>query len=148
MLRANAEVQQAIKVLRIVTEDEKLEHGRSTPLVLDDEGKVIGLVDLIDLLRNVRHLCERPDVPCELDRATRPIKELTKTFGPSVGPDDTILAALDIMMDHGTSLVPVMKDGNLEGLIILSDVFNTVAGLLFDVENPLEREHLVRRFHL
>jgi hypothetical protein len=35
-LRADATVGEAIEMLRIITEDKKLEHGHSTPLVLDD----------------------------------------------------------------------------------------------------------------
>jgi CBS domain-containing protein len=148
ILRGQADVSQAIKILRIVTEDRKLEHGHSTPIVIDDDGKLIGFLRLTDLLRSVRHLCEKTDAPCELDRATTPIRDLAIPFADSVTPEDSILKALDIMMDHGVSLVPVMKDGKLQGIIRLSDIFNTVAALLFDEQNPDERRWLVRRFHL
>jgi predicted transcriptional regulator len=145
VLDGNLQVRVAIKILRILTEEEKLEHGHSTPLVLGDEGKLLGFVHLTDLLRNVRHLCEKTDAPCELDKATTPIKELVTLFAGSVNPDDSILEALDIMMNHGVSLVPVMKDGKVEGIIKLSDIFNAVAALLFDEQNPLERERLLQR---
>jgi len=148
MLRGDADVSQAIKILRIVTEDRKLEHGHSTPIVLDNDGKLTGFLHLTDLLRNIRHLCEKTDAPCELHRATTPIKNLSRPFVESVTPEDSILKALDIMMDHGVSLVPVMKDGKLQGIIQLSDIFNTVAALLFDEQNPEQRRWLVRRFHL
>lgn len=148
ILRGEADVRYAIMVLRIVTEDRKLDHGRSTPLVLDDNGKLLGFVHLTDLLRNVRHLCEKADAPCELDKATTRIKDLTTPFAGSVTAEDSILKALDIMIDNGVSLVPVMKDGRLEGIIKLSDIFDTVAALLFDEQNPDERRRLVGRFHL
>ena len=53
-LRAEATIADAIKALRIVTEDRKLEHGHSTPLVLDDNYDLLGFVDLSDLLKSVR----------------------------------------------------------------------------------------------
>lgn len=148
ILRGETDVRHAIKVLRIVTEDRKLDHGRSTPLVLDDNGNLLGFIHLTDLLRNVRHLCEMPDEPCELDKATTRIKDLVTSFAGSVTSEDSILKALDIMMDKGVSLVPVLKGNKLEGIVKLSDIFDTVAALLFDEQNPEERKRLVSRFHL
>ena len=52
------------------------------------------------------------------------------------------------MMEHGVSLVPVMKDGKLEGIVKLADVFNSVAALLFDEVDPTERHRLLRDYHL
>ncbi|MBM4327123.1 MAG: CBS domain-containing protein [Deltaproteobacteria bacterium] len=60
-------------------------------------------------------------------------------------PDDSILEALEMMMNHGVSFVPVMKDRKVEGTIKLSDVFNEVAALIFDEQDPLERERLLER---
>ena len=146
-LRAETTIGDAIKVLRIVTEDRKLEHGHSTPLVLDDNYDLLGFVHLSDLLKSVRHFCLQPDRPCELDKATTPLRELVVPFAGTVEENDSILIALDIMMDHGVSLVPVMREGKLKGLIKLSDIFNTVAALLFDEQDPEERGRLVKHYH-
>jgi hypothetical protein len=83
-LRAETTIGDAIRVLRIVTEDRKLEHGRSTPLVLDDNYDLLGFVHLSDLLKSVRQICLQPDRPCELNKATMPVKELVVPF---VGTD-------------------------------------------------------------
>jgi CBS-domain-containing membrane protein len=146
-LRANATVSDAIKTLRIVTEDRKLEHGYATPLVLDDNYDLLGFVHLAELLKAVRHLCSAPSQPCELDRATTPIRALVRPFVEVVQEDDSILKALDIMMDNNVSLVPVMGERKLKGLIKLSDIFNTVAALLFDEQDPEERGRLVKHYH-
>ncbi len=146
-LRADTDVRTAIKILRIVTEDKKLEHGHSTPLVLDDNFNLLGFVHLTDLLKSVRHLCDKTNQPCELDEAAKPVKELVIAFKGSVQVDDSILKALDIMLDNDVSLVPVMKDDELQGLIKLSDIFNTVAALLFDEQDPDERHRLLRDHH-
>jgi CBS-domain-containing membrane protein len=146
-LRAETTVGAAIKVLRIVNEDRMLEHGHSTPLVLDDNYDLLGFVHLSDLLKSVRPFCLQPDRPCELDKATTPIRELVVPFAGTVAEDDSIVRALDIMMDHCVSLVPVMGEGKLKGLVQLSDIFSTVATLLFDVEDLEERSRLVKHYH-
>lgn len=148
LLRADATVRECIKFLRIVTEEKKLTHGHATPLVVDQSFNLIGFVHLVDLLKAVRHLCGFTEAPCELDKATTVIRDLAVPFAGSVGPHDSVLAALDIMMDHGVSLVPVMEDHKLIGIIKLSDMFTMVASLLFDEEIMEEKEILIRRFHL
>lgn len=145
-LRAEATVRDAIKVLRIVTEDRKLEHGYSTPLVLDDNYDLLGFVHLSDLLKSVQRFCLEADRPCELEKATMPVRELVVPFAGAVAENDSILEALEIMMNHRVSLVPVMGGGKLQGLIKLSDIFNTVAALLFDEQDPDERKRLVKHF--
>ena len=148
LLRADATVRECIKFLRIVTEEKKLTHGHATPLVLDESYNLIGFVHLVDLLKSVRHLCGVTEAPCELDEATAVVRDLAVPFAGSVGPTDSILTALDIMMDHGVSLVPVMEDHKLMGIIKLSDIFTMVASLLFDEEIIEEKEILIRRFRL
>jgi CBS domain-containing protein len=145
-LRADASVRDAIKVLRIVSEDRKLEHGYSTPLVLDDNYNLMGFVHLSGLLKSVQPYCLQPDGPCELDKATEQLKELVVPFAGTVEENDSILKALDIMMDQGVSLVPVMGEGKLKGIIKLSDIFNTVAALLFDEQDLDERDRLTKHF--
>ncbi len=130
--RAATKIKDAIRILRILSEDNKLLHGHDTPLVLDDSYRLLGYIQLTDLLRNVRHLCEDTDKACELGRAVNPVAELVIPFPAAVSPEDGILQALDVMTNHGISLLPVMSKDKLMGLIKLSDIFNTVAHLLFD----------------
>jgi CBS domain-containing protein len=147
-LKDDTDVSTAIKILRIVSEDKKLEHGHSTPLVFDANYKLVGFVHLTDLLKNIRHLCEKADEPCDLGKATTLLSELVVPFAGSVDPENSILKALDIMMDHNVSLVPVIKEDRVQGLIKLSDIFNSVAALLFDEQDSEERHRLLRDFHI
>ena len=147
-IRADADVCTAIKLLRIVTEDEKLEHGHSTPLIMDENYNLLGFVHLTDLLKAIRHLYDKRDEPCGLPEATTKLKDLVVPFAGTVQPGDSILKALDIMMDHNVSQVPVMQDGKLQGIVKLSDIFNTVAALLFDEQDPEERNRLLRDYDL
>jgi len=146
-LRADTSVKDAIRILRILTEEQRLEHGHSTPLVLDDDYNLLGFIRLTDLLRSVRHLCEKEDKPGDLGKAVNPVSELVIPFPRTVEPEDSILEALDIMTSHGVSLVPVVKGGELQGLIRLSDIFKTVASLLFDEEEPRERTWITKHMH-
>jgi CBS domain-containing protein len=147
-LRGEADVSTTIKILRIISENEELEHGHSTPLVFDENYGLLGFVHLTDLLKAVRHLCEKNDEPYDLGRATNPLRDIVTPFAASVVPEDSILKALDIMMDHNVSLVPVLKEGKLRGVIKLSDIFDTVAAFLFDQVTPEEERSLLRDFRL
>jgi predicted transcriptional regulator len=82
-----------------------------------------------------------------LDKATAPVRELVVPFAGTVEENDSIVRALDIMMDHCVSLVPVMGEGKLKGLVQLSDIFSTIATLLFDVQDLEERGRLVKHYH-
>jgi CBS domain-containing protein len=146
-MRANTVVKDVIRTLRILTEDKKLSQGHSTPLVLDNNYNLLGIVRLTDLLANVRHLCDDTDKACELGRALTPVKELVIPFPCTVAAEDPMLSALDLMIEHGVSLLPVMKDGKLQGLIKLSDVFTEIAALLFDEEGPESKSRMMRHLH-
>lgn len=147
-LRADTTVADAIRILRIMSEDRKLEAGHSTPLVFDDDYKLLGFVRLTDLLKNIRHLCGPGEEACELGKAVRSIREIMIRFAGSVEANDSILKALDIMMDHDVSLVPVFSSGRFLGIIKLADIFNIVSALLFDEQDPAERSRLIEDFRL
>jgi CBS domain-containing protein len=145
---SDADVWSAIKILRIVSEDKKLEHGHSTPLVVDENFRLLGFVHLTDLLKSVKHLWEKAAGPLDTEQPLPHVKDLVVEFAGAVQPEDSILKALDIMMDHTVSIVPVIKEGKLEGIIKLSDIFNSVAALLFDEADPEERHRLLRDYHM
>jgi CBS domain-containing protein len=128
----DADVCNAIKILRIVTEEKKLEHGHSTPLVVDENFNLLGFVHLTDLLKSVKHLWEKGPGACDTGESSQRVKDLVVKFAGSVKGEDSILKALDIMMEHTVSIVPVMENGKLAGVVKLSDLFNEIAALLFD----------------
>jgi len=147
ILRADATVSDGIKILRIFTEESKLEHGYSTPLVLDENSDLLGFVRLVDVLRSVRHVWSGAAGQRVPEKAPVLIRDLVIKFAGSVTPEDSILKALDIMVDNSVSLVPVMTDHKLLGIVKLSDAFDTVAALLFDEQDPEERSRLMSRIH-
>jgi CBS domain-containing protein len=74
--------------------------------------------------------------------------ELVVPFAGKAEANDSIMTALDIMMEHRISLIPVLREKKLVGIIKLSDIFNKVASLLFDKDIIDQQEMLMRRFHL
>jgi hypothetical protein len=85
-MRAETDVSTAIKILRIISEEQKMEHGHSTPLIMDENYQLLGFVHLTDLLKSVRHLCDKSDRPCDLGRATTSLRDLVTPFVASVEP--------------------------------------------------------------
>ncbi|MDR3604932.1 MAG: CBS domain-containing protein [Syntrophaceae bacterium] len=148
LLPADMDVETALKILRIVTEDKKLLHGHSTPFVMNAQYKLVGFVHLIDLLTQIRPLCSGNNCADKVPRPTTLVSEITIPFAGTVRPADSILKALDIMIEHRVSLAPVIEEDRLEGIIKLSDIFNTVASILFDAEIIDQKEILMRRFSL
>src|SRR5690606_2862698 len=75
-------------------------------VVIDDESqKFMGVLTILDMVRHPRLLV----VDCLSEK-------------PSVTPSDTIAAVPDIMNRLPEHVLPVMKDGHLEGLIFKSDL--------------------------
>jgi CBS domain-containing protein len=148
VFRSDMDVSTAIKILRITTEDRKLEHGHSTPLIVDEDYNLLGFVHLTDLLKSVRHVWEKSDKAGAPPAGTNKLKELVVPFAGTVEMEDSIIKALEIMMDHNVSQVPVMDHGKIQGMVKLSDIFNTVAALLFDEQDPEERHRLLRDYEL
>ena len=99
---------------------QEAEYGHSTPLVLDENYNLLGFVHLIDLLMSVRHVWENSTQSVASDKSDTTLKDLAISFVGSIDPDDSILKALDVMMSHRVSLVPVMKEGKLQGILKLS----------------------------
>jgi CBS-domain-containing membrane protein len=145
-IRGEADVCTTVKLLRIITEDQKLEHGHY-PLIMDDNFNLLGFVHLTDLLKSIKPLWEKAG-GLNACPAYPKVKELVTPFAGSVGPDDGILQALGVMMEHKVSMVPVIQAGKLLGMIRLSDVFNEVAGILFDEEDTEEKQRLLRDYHM
>jgi CBS domain-containing protein len=147
ILPADMTVKDAIRILRIVTEEIKLEHGHATPLVLDENQNLMGFVHLADLLAGIRHLYDKGAEPGGPDKGALPVRDLVVGFAGTVKPEDSIAKALNIMMDHRVALVPVMEDQKLRGVVKLSDVFGAAAAVLFAEEIPEDRERLLKRVH-
>ncbi len=147
LINGDFTVKEAVMFLRIVSEDAKLEHGHSIPLILGSEGKVIGFVRLTELVKALKHLCDGTLEPGCVGSDGEPVRDLAVEFAGEVGPDDSIMKALDIMISNNVSIVPVIVEGKLEGVIKLADAFGEVVAALFDEQISEDRDRLLRGGH-
>ena len=144
-IRPGASVPDALKVMQ----GSKV---RQLP-VLDDTGKMVGIVSLVDLFRVSPSPATSLSV-WELDYLLEKItveKVMTQDV-ITVSEDTAVEEAGRIMSDNKISGLPVMRDGELIGIITESDLFNVLldlfgarrSGVRVMVKIPLEQGILAK----
>ena len=124
-------------------------------LVFDESYQLLGIVRRRDILRGLEpeFLTNKPlqyrkklfDVKVDPDlsdfsydgllkgireRAERPISEVMRPIGATVNHDDNIVKIIYELVDSNVSLVPVLKEGSVVGVVRSVELFHEVAGLL------------------
>lgn len=77
--------------------------------VVDGDGRCVGIVAREDLL-------------VEEDDPTAPVSSIASGDVFTIGPDDTVLEALEMILQEGVGHLPVIADGRLIGLMTRTDV--------------------------
>lgn len=101
-------------------------HVRHVP-VEDDSGRLVGLVSHRALLRMVARRARKGEESIA-------VRDIMKADPLTVTPDTLTLDALKLMRDHRLGCLPVVREGNLVGLVTERD--------LLEVASHLLREHL------
>ena len=83
-------------------------------LVVTNNKDILGIVTERDLIE--RALCK------DLDLNTRKIEEIMSTNVITVGMDEKIMAAVDVMKDNKIKKLPVVHNGAIVGIITSTDV--------------------------
>jgi CBS domain-containing protein len=83
-------------------------------VVVEDEGRVVGLVTDRDLV--VRALADGRDPE------TTPLSEVASTNLVTVSPDDDMDLAIEIMIERSLRRVPVLERGKIVGIVSLGDL--------------------------
>jgi len=91
--------------------------GHSAYPVVDGDGRVLGIVGRGDLVGG-----EQPEESTLGEVVTGPVAQ--------VGPDDTVLAALEQMLEAEIDHVPVVDGGRLVGICTRTDVLRARADAL------------------
>lgn len=106
-----------------------VESRQATAAVLDDGGRLLGLVGIHDILRKiVPHYVHLDEKLSEVmhgsyfeERIARfqdlPVRELMSTDVDSVGPDDALIKAAAIMVEHRRKILPVLDGDRFVGII-------------------------------
>jgi CBS domain-containing protein/gamma-glutamylcysteine synthetase len=110
-------------IMELVAEMMDWRKIRYTP-VEDNKGNLIGLVTLRLILR---HLLKNKG----LSETPKTVKDIMITDPTTVAPDASILNAMYIMRDHKIGCLPVVKEGELIGIITEMD-FLRISGRLVE----------------
>jgi acetoin utilization protein AcuB len=99
--------------------------------VLDDEGRMVGIVSEKDLLYASPSPATSLSIYEMHDMLTRlKVSELMTKDVITVSPDDLLEDAARIMVDRVIGGLPVLQDGNLVGIITQTDIFKAFMELL------------------
>jgi CBS domain-containing protein len=109
-------VERAVPVRRAV--ELMTEHGIGSVLVVE-AGRAIGIFTERDLLRRV--------VYRGLDPALTPVEAVMSTEVAMIGPESRVDEALRLMRDQGIRHLPIAIDGEVQGIVSLSDLGHVVS---------------------
>ena len=114
----------SLATLRDVLDEQ---HVRYMPIV-DDSGRLVGLVSQRDLLRF--SLVDRVGVPEAVEQAVLErlrVRELMATEVYGVGPETDIREAAQTMLDNDFGCLPVVDRGRVVGILTESDFVRFLA---------------------
>lgn len=112
-VRFHTTIREAIRLM--------LERDIGATLVVDDDGKLLGIFSERDLLQRVVGICERP-----LDEPVGPYMTPRPT---AVGPHDTLNYVLHKMAGGGHRHVPVLDAGKPTSVISVRDMLRHIMKL-------------------
>jgi CBS domain-containing protein len=102
--------------------DRMVEHGVGALLVVDSEGRLVGILTERDYVRKVVGLMP--------DYAHHPLRDYMTADPETVGPDDRLAVALQKMDIGGYRHLPVVEeDGRPVGLVSVRDVIRHITKL-------------------
>ena len=89
--------------------------------VVDAEGRVLGVVSRADL----ELFLSKSESPGVMKRQHR-VDQVEIREVPLLGPDYPLEEAANLMMEHKTSCLPVVEDGQLVGIVTETDLFKAL----------------------
>lgn len=133
-LRPETSITVALKQFQTASEEE---HRRVFGmLVTDEDGRLIGMVSMYDILLFIRpkhiHIWgEMHDIDtsglledvCGKVKTVR-VDDIMSTDIITVSPDTHIMVVLDIMIKKHVRRIPVVEGDKIKGIVYISDLFN------------------------
>lgn len=142
-IKPDATINEAVQKLSQLDRSSSDQHiqGVQSLVVTDDEGTLLGIITLLDILRGIEppfmretehlaaltwdglfaeliHKAENKTV----EDAMTPAKGLAK-----VDPDDRLMTAVELMVGKDIRRIPVIEEGKVVGMVRLYDIFHEVA---------------------
>lgn len=114
-------------------------------MVLDEEGKLVGMLSMYDILLFARpkhihiwgmmediDIAGIVDLACEKARSVQ-VGDIMTPEVITIGPDTHKFLILDIMIKKHVRRLPVVEDGRLLGIVYISDLFYDVLDRFTDL---------------
>lgn len=98
-------------------------------LVIVEDGTPLDLVTARDLLRGI--------LDDEFDAETTPVREFIDDGIPTVEAEEGMYELVELLSEHGLRRIPVVEDGELAGIISVSDVVVLLGMELQHVANAI-----------
>jgi len=133
-IRSDAPIIQAVRKMR--------REGVGSVVVLDADGKAVGIVTDRDLALRVVAVCEDQD-------REAPVSQVMSSPLVHADPDETLEQAVRRMCTRGLRRLPVCEAGRPLGMLALDDVLAVIATCLFDIaaEAGAQRQRALWRGH-
>ncbi|MBS1253538.1 MAG: Arabinose 5-phosphate isomerase KdsD [Anaerolineales bacterium] len=98
------------------------------------ENALVGIVTVSDVLEAASGSSVKSNRFSIFDPAymlgSRPVEDLMTPEPVTIGPDDTVLEAADLMFQHDIGSLPVVEPDNVIGIITKTDIFHLVVRML------------------
>ena len=94
--------------------------------VADKNGFLVGILTMSDILRTVPSFFQNEDLATDLLLQDQKVSQVMTTDPLTIGPEDTVQDAAEVMLEYQVSGLPVVVDGRIVGIITESDIFRLV----------------------
>jgi CBS-domain-containing membrane protein len=119
----------------------------NTLLVFDEKYQLMGSLTMEDLIRGIEnkfartngYLSKEWDTPVFFEglfsegvkeEARKPVSEIMSPAQEMVASEDSIIKAIYLMIEKGLTLLPVIDQGAVQGVVRLNEIFNEIAILV------------------
>ena len=140
-------IKQAIAIVKKTALGPESKAEPNTLLVFDEKYQLMGSLTREDLIRGIEkkfvrsngYISKEWDTPVFFEglftegvkeEAQKPVSEIMSPVKEMVGPDESIIKAIYLMMDKNLTILPVIDKGVVKGVIRLQEIFGELALLV------------------
>lgn len=118
------------------------EHSITSMPVVDDEGRLVGVISEANLIQDIVLPDERKHmIPVHVDAAPRPrsVADVMTSQVLSVAADDDVTDAVGLMTSTMVKALPVLSDGRVVGVLSRRDIIHALARHDDELRDAIDR---------
>jgi Mg/Co/Ni transporter MgtE len=140
-------IKQAIAIVNKTALGSEGQAEPTTLLVFDEKYQLMGSLTMEDLIRGIEkkfvrsngYISKEWDTPVFFEglftegvkeEARKPVSEIMSPVKDTVGPEDSIIKAIYLMMEKNLTILPVIDKGVVKGVIRFKEIFKELALLV------------------